>query len=256
MKRLYLLQHLVARDLKVRYKNSMLGFVWTLLNPLLMLVVLTMVFSHLFKFESIVNYPVFVLSVLLPWNFFSQGVVQSTNSVVSSGGLIRKIYVPKTIFPAAVVTSGLVNFLFALVPMSVLFLLLGGRATPALLFLPVSITVLFVFTLGIGMTVSAFNVLFRDTQHITEVGMSMLFYLTPIVYPLSINGKAFGPEGLRSILRFNPMVYMVESFRLPIYEGTIPSPTHFGIFLSCAILSLAAGLAVFRSLDEKMIYRL
>ncbi|MHC5036755.1 MAG: ABC transporter permease [Planctomycetota bacterium] len=251
----FLVINLVLKDLKIRYKRSVLGFLWTMLNPLLMMIVLSVVFTLILRFQ-IENFPIFLISVLLPWNFFAQTLVQSTQSVVQSGGLIRKIYLPKSIFPLTAVTSGLVNFLFALVPLAVLMAVFRAPFTPALLILPVSIVVLYIFTLGGALFLSGLAVFFRDIDHITGVVIQMLFYLTPIIYPLTINGKHFIPEEYQIYFKFNPMVYMVHAFREPVYSGTLPSAKHFLIYVGCALASLLIGWIVFRALERRMIHHL
>src|SRR4029078_12929621 len=138
---------LVSRELKVRYRRSSIGFLWTMLQPLLMMLVLVVVFSALFRFE-LHNYPVYALSGILFWNFFSQSIVASMNSLRGNAQLLQKLPVPKAVFPIATVISGVVNLLFALVPLFVLLLVTGHPLTPSLLFLPVSILIAALFTLG------------------------------------------------------------------------------------------------------------
>jgi len=249
-----LISNLVMKDLKIRYKRSFLGFLWTMLNPLLMMLVLSVVFSHIFRFRQIENYPIFLISALLPWIFVSQTLVNSTQSVLLGGGLIRKIYIPKAIFPLTTTTSGLVNYLFSLLPLGILMAIFGVRFTPALLFLPVAVFVLYFFILGGALFLSALNVFFRDVNHITGIVMQMMFYLTPIIYPLQ--GADFIPERYHFYFKLNPFFYVVKAFRDPVYYGRLPEPKYALMFVLVSLLTLVVGWAVFHHLEKRMIHSL
>ncbi|HYG65129.1 MAG TPA: ABC transporter permease [Thermoanaerobaculia bacterium] len=239
---------LVARDLKVRYRRSALGFLWTMLQPLLMMLVFYAVFSALFRF-SIPNYEVYALAGVLFWNFFSQSIVSSMNSLRGNAQLLKKLPVPKIVFPLATVLSGVVNLLLALVPLLLIMLITGGLASlkPALLFLPVSILLAALFTLGAGLLLAPLAVFFSDVLELIGVLLSVVMYLTPIFYP-----KEILPESLRWVVRFNPVRSILEVFRDPIYQGEVPPLTHLSVCIVIAILALVIGAVAFRRSSDRI----
>jgi len=222
---------LVRRDLRTRYRRSLLGFSWTMLQPLATMTVLHVVFSSLFRF-NVQNYPVYVLAGLLFWNFFSQSIVVSMNSLRSNAGLIQKLPVPKAVFPVAAILSGLINLAFALVPLLVILVVTGHRLKPALLFLPVAIAIAALFTLGAGLLLSPLAVFFMDVVEMIGLLLQLVMFLTPIMYPMAIL-----PERWHWIVRFNPVRSILEVFRDPIYYGKIPPLSHLTV-----AFALAAGL--------------
>ena len=244
---------LVARDLKVRYRRSAIGFVWTMLQPLLMMLVLRTVFSTLFQAKSAevpTNYAVFVLAGLLFWNFFSQSIVASMNSLRGNAQLLQKLPVPKMVFPLATVLSGLVNLLLALVPLFLILIVTGHPLRPSLFFLPVSILLVALFTLGAGLLLAPLAVFFSDVVELVGMLLMMLMYLTPIIYP-----KDIVPADWRWIVRFNPIRSILEVFRDPIYQGEIPPLSHLAVAVTIAVLALAIGGFVFsRSSDRIPFY--
>ncbi len=172
---------LVARELKVRYRRSTIGFLWTMLQPLLMMGVYDLVFSNLFK-APIPDYAIYALAGILFWNFFSQSIVSSMNSLRGNAQLLQKLPVPKAVFPLATVLSGLLNLLFALVPMLLILLITRHALSWSLLFLPVSILLAGVFTLGAGLLLSPLAVFFHDVVELIGVLLTLLMYLTPLFY--------------------------------------------------------------------------
>ena len=237
---------LVARDLKVRYRRSAIGFVWTMLQPLLTMLVLQLVFSTIFRFQ-ITNYPVYALSGILFWNFFSQSIVASMNSLRGNASLIAKMPVPKEVFPLATVIAGVVNLLLALVPLFAILLVTGHPVRPAVLFLPLSIVLAALFTLGVGLLLSPMAVFFHDVVELVGVVMTMLMYLTPVFYPMAIL-----PEKLRWVVRFNPVRSVLEVFRDPIYLGKVPPLSHLSVVLAIVVLSLVVGSLFFRRSSDRI----
>lgn len=237
---------LVARELKVRYRRSTIGFLWTMLQPLLMMLVFQVVFSHLFRFP-IPDYPVYALAGILFWNFFSQSIVSSMNSLRGNAQLLQKLPVPKAVFPLATVISGVVNLLFALVPMAAILLATQHRLHPALLFLPVSILLATLFTLGAGLLLSPLAVFFSDTVELIGVLLTLLMYLTPLFYPM-----AALPERVRWVVRFNPVRSILEVFRDPIYYGKVPPLSHLSVCLAIALVALALGGWAFRKSSDRI----
>jgi ABC-2 type transport system permease protein len=242
-----LVRALVARELKVRYRRSAIGFVWTMLQPLLTMLVLQTVFSSIFRGFSITNYPVYALSGIMFWNFFSQSIVSSMNSLRGNAQLLQKLPVPKAVFPLANVISGVVNLCFALVPLFIILIATGHPLTPALLFLPVSIFLAALFTLGAGLLLSPLAVFFSDVVELIGVILSLLMYLTPVFYP-----KEIVPEHLRWVVRFNPIRSILEVFRDPIYQGEVPPLSHLGVCVGIAILALVLGSWVFRRSSDRI----
>jgi ABC-2 type transport system permease protein len=250
VKKLYqhsdLIWYLVLRDLRVRYRRSTLGLIWTMLQPLMMMMVMYIVFSHVFRFD-VYRYPVYVLAGILFWNFFQQSVVASMNSLRANAGILQKLPVPKAVFPVATVLSGVVNLCLALVPLLVILLATGQPLQPALLFLPVSIILAAMFTLGAGLLLSPLAVFFSDVVELVGVVLMLLMYLTPIFYPVSIV-----PERFRWLVRYNPVRSVLEVFRDPIYYGKIPPLPHVTVTLVIALLALLIGALAFRKSSDRI----
>jgi ABC-type polysaccharide/polyol phosphate export permease len=240
---------LVSRELKVRYRRSAIGFTWTMLQPLLMMLVLQVVFNSLFRFRlDYGNYPVYALSGILFWNFFSQSIVASMNSLKGNSPILRKLPVPKEVFPLATVISGVINLVFALVPLMLILLVTHHPITPALLFLPVSILLAALFTLGAGLLLSPLSVFFSDVVELIGVLLSILMYLTPIFYPMKIlEGSRYRP-----LVRFNPVRSILEVFRDPIYLGKVPPLSHLSVCFGIALAALVIGGIAFRRSSDRI----
>ena len=241
-----LLRNLVVRDIKVRYKRSVLGFAWMMLNPLISMIVFSVIFREIFNMEQ--DYPLYVISALLFYNFFSLGSAQGLNSVVNASGLIRKVSVPKAIFPLASVLANLVNFGLSLVPLAAVMIFTGARITPALLVLPVAVAAAFMFTYGVALALAAMNVFYRDVRWFYDSALLLLFYMTPIIYPAKVV-----PEQFRFLLAWNPLTWLLELFRAPIYEGRSPSGREMAVGLGLALGTLALGWAVFHRYEDQFI---
>jgi ABC-2 type transport system permease protein len=237
---------LVARELKVRYRRSVIGFVWTMLQPLLMMLVFYLVFSKLFRF-NLPHYPVYALAGILFWNFFSQSIVASMNSLRGNAPLLQKLPVPKAVFPLATVISGVVNLVFALLPTLVIVIVLEHSLSPALLFLPVSILLVGLFTLGAGLLLSPLAVFFSDVVELVGVLLTVLMYLTPIFYPMAIL-----PDKVRWVVRFNPLRSILEVFRDPIHYGKVPPLEHIAVSIVIATVALALGAFAFRRSSDRI----
>ncbi len=243
-----LVRALVARELKVRYRRSAIGFLWTMLQPLLTMLVLQLVFSHIFAIRlTYGNYPIFALAGILFWNFFSQSIVASMNSLRGNAQLLQKLPVPKAVFPLATVISGVVNLVFAMVPLLAILLITGHPIRPALLFLPISIFLVALFTLGAGLLLSPVAVFFSDVVELIGVLLMLLMYLTPVIYPIEIV-----PENIRWVVRYNPIRSILEVFRDPIYQGEVPPLSHFAVCLVIAVLAFVLGAWVFRKSSDRI----
>ena len=237
---------LVARDLKVRYRRSTIGFLWTMLQPLLTMMVLSAVFSTLFRFQK-PNYSVYALAGIMFWNFFSQSITTSMNSLKGNAHLLTKLPVPKAVFPIATVIAGVINLLLAMVPLFAILLVTGHKIGLSVLFLPVSILVAALFTLGAGLLLSPLAVFFHDTIEMIAVILTLLMYLTPVFYPMEI----VPPRYLWAV-RFNPVRSVLEVFRDPIYNSKVPPITHLSVALGVTALALVLGIVAFRRSSDRI----
>lgn len=239
---------LAMKELRVRYKRSVLGFVWALLNPLLMMIVLTLVFGTIMRF-SIDHYAIFLLSMLLPWTFFTQALTYSVESVVGNADLLKKVHIAKVVFPVAAVVSNIVNFLLSLIPLALLVLVLRFPLHWTWIYLPVPMLGLFLFTLGTSLFLAAINVFFRDISHIIQIILSAWFYFSPIIYSLD-----FIPAKHRWLFKLNPMLYVLNGFRLSIYYGLLPQFTSVAMSLACGVAAVLIGYGVFRRYQESFVF--
>lgn len=245
-----LLVQLVRRDILTRYKRSVLGVAWTMLNPLGTMLVMTIAFSYAFR-ANIDNYPAFVLSGLVGWNFFSQTTNAITHHLVWGGDLFKRIYIPRTAFAVSAIGTGLVNVALSLVPLVVVMLLTGVPLSPALFFLPIPVLLLAMFALGVGLLISTIAVYFADVAEMYQIVLTAWFYLTPVIYPSS-----YLPEPYQSWLQLNPLVHFVQVFRAPIYEGRIPSGTELLVSGVLALVTLLLGWFVFTKKSDDFAYRI
>jgi ABC-type polysaccharide/polyol phosphate export permease len=241
---------LAMKELHVRYKRSTLGFLWSLLNPLMTMVILTLVFSTVMG-SGISHFSVFLISALLPWTFLSQSLSYAVESIVQNSDLLKKIYVPKSVFPVAAIVSNLVNFLLSLIPLALLLLVLRFPFHRTLLLLPVPLAGLVLFALGFGFFCAAANVYFRDVSHILQIVLSAWFYMSPIIYSLDMV-----PQRYRLLFRLNPMLYILNGFRLSIYWGQLPKLPSVGMSLAVGIVALLLGYGFFRRVEDSLVYYL
>lgn len=241
------LQELVKRDLKVRYKRSVLGIFWTMLNPLLMMGITTIVFSNLFR-TTIGNFPIYVLSGYVVWTFFSQSTVSASSSILDSAGLTRKVYVPPALFPLASVVSAVVNLVLAMLPLAFLMAVTSGPFSWALLILPLSILVLSVFSFGLGLFLAACAVFFRDTVYTYQVLLVAWMYLTPLFYPDSII-----PQRWQLIVYLNPVYHLVKLFRAPIYQAALPDPMDIAFAVGSSVVVAVFGWWFFETTRKQFV---
>jgi ABC-2 type transport system permease protein len=240
-----LLVELVHRDLTIRYKRSVLGFFWTMLHPLLLMLIFVVIFASLFRGRA-PHYETYFLSAYVAWNFFAQTVLTAMASVAWNGPLMKRVRVPPSIFTLSVVVSGLVNLGLSLIVLFAIMLVVGAPLHGALWFLPVSLTLVGIFTFGVSLALAAVSVFFGDVREMVQAGMPALMYLTPIIYPVSIV-----PERYRWPLKLNPLAYIVEIVRAPIYYGILPSQTTLLLAVVISFGSLMMGWMVFRHLAPR-----
>jgi len=242
-----LIKELVVRDLKVKYRRSALGYIWSILNPLLMMVVVTTVFSYMFRFD-IENYPIYLLSGQLMYNFYSESTNFAMNSIISNASLIRKVHVPKYIFPLAKVLSSFVNLLFSLVAIVLVLVITRTPVTPAFFLFPIPLFYALLLSMGVGLIISVLTVYFRDMLHLYGIFLTALMYFTPIFYPTS----ALPPFVLR-LIKLNPLYHLVGMFRDVFLYGNFPTLKAHLICLGIGIAVTLLGLFIFKKKQDNFI---
>ncbi len=240
-----LLYFLVWRELKVRYKQTALGAVWALLQPLLTMLIFTLIFGRLAKMPSdSIPYPVFAFSALVPWTFFANGLSQSSASLVNSSNLITKVYFPRLAIPVASVLSGLGDFAIAFAFLLLMMIFYKVPVSWRAVYVPLFLTLAIVTTLAVGMWLSAMNVKYRDVRHTVPFLTQFWMFATPIVYPVSL---IKGPW--RTVYGLNPMVGVVEGFRWSLLGGTMPGPELITSVVTALVL-FVSGAYYFRRMES------
>jgi lipopolysaccharide transport system permease protein len=250
-----LIQNLVSRELKARYRGTVLGFFWSFFNPLLLMTVYTVVFGFIIRprdpaFDgSPWRYALYLFCGVLPWTWFSSTLLESANVLMVNGNLIKKILFPAEILPVVTVTSNLINFLFGLPILFIFIPLFGKSFTPYILFLPAVVLVQYIFSLGLSLLISALTVHFRDIKDILSNFITFWFFSTPIVYSL-----AMGPIGksgvLRTLLNLNPMTHIIGGYQSCLFYGELIHWKKLGITLLVGLLMLWLGYTVFDRLRD------
>ena len=242
-----LLIEFVERDIKTRYRRSILGLLWTLLNPLLTMIVMTVVFSTLFR-SNIENFPVYILSGYTIYNFFSESTNSAMNSVIGGSSLIKKVYIPKYLFPLSKVLSTVVNLIASFIALLLVMLFTKTTVTANVLLIIFPMLYLFLFSLGIGMILSSLALFFRDIIHLYGVLLTLWMYLTPLFYPLEIL-----PAWTKVIVQINPLTSIIEYTRLITLYGAIPPLELNLICMIPGVISCAFGLWIFYNTQDKFI---
>ena len=245
-----LLWHFSVTDLKVRYKNSALGFFWSFLEPLLLLIILSLVFTHVFSFD-IENYPLFLLANLILWNAFSRSSNFGLNSFLARAGILSKIYFPREIVVISAVLTAFMMFIFELVVFFMFIVAFQFVPTITLAFIPVPLIILFTLTLGISFALSVTNVFFRDMQSIWTIILQAGFFLTPIIYNLEML-----PDFLQNILYFSPLVQIFEMFHNSILYNQLPTSFELTYTILTSIGILLIGYLIFYKYQAKAIEEL
>jgi len=241
---------MVRRDVVTRYKRSVLGVAWTMLSPLGMMVILSIVLSQLMP--TVPGYPAYILSGLVAWNFFSQSTTIAMEYLIDGGKLLRLIYLPPSAFVITGVGTGLVNLILSLAPLLIVTVAIGLPLRWSLLVLPLSILILACFSLGVALIVSTLAVYFRDTSAMYQLILTGLMYLSPVFWPVNLLNPTF--RFWLSLL--NPMYVLVRIFRMPIYDGTVPGWGELLPAAGLALLVLLLGWTIFSKKSDEFAYRI
>jgi lipopolysaccharide transport system permease protein len=236
---------LVKKDFKIRYRHSALGFIWSLLNPLSTMTILTLVFSLLLK-SDIQNFPVFLLSALLPWRFFSIGTMQATGTIAGNPSLVKKIYLPRYVLVLTNNLASFISFLMEFAALLPIMIALGMMVTPYMLLLPVIMIIEFLMVLGISLALASLSVFYRDFYQIWEIALQLGFFFSPIFYDAKII-----PERYRFYYSLNPVTRIIESTRKILFYNTLPAAFDIVAPLLIALLLLIVGYTIFRRLEPR-----
>lgn len=245
-----LIYFLTWRDLKVRYKQTVIGVAWIIIQPVISMVVFNFLFGQLLNVPSGgVPYPIFSYAALLPWNYFAGALQRSSTSLVGSANLISKVYFPRMTIPISGILSGFVDFLVSFVVLIVLMIIYKITPTSAIVYLPLFLLLAAITALGFGLWLSALNVRFRDVGHLVPFLIQIWMYVTPVIY-----GSDLIPEQFRFLLGFNPMTGVVEGFRWALLgnnlaDAAAPGPL-FGISIAISLIVLISGTIFFRSTER------
>ena len=246
----FLLEQLIARDFKVKYKRSVLGVLWSLLNPILMMCVMAVVFTNVFRFSTPgVNYLAYLLTGLTYFNYFSESTNLAMSSVVGNFSLINKIYIPKYIFPLSKCLFVGINFLLTLIPLYAVIILTGTGINIYHLLLPISFVFLFLFTLGMGMILATISVFLRDMFYIYGIVLTIMTYFTPIMYDISMLDPI-----IQKVLKLNPLYHYITFARTIILYDQVPSLRSFVICGASCLIVFIAGVIIFKKNQDKFIY--
>ena len=242
-----LLSELVARDIKIKYRRSILGVSWTLLNPLCMMAVLSVVYMNLFKF-AVDNFPLYLLCGQLVFNFFSESTTSSMGAIISNSALIKKVYMPKYLFVLSRVVSSVINLGASFCALIVVMVVTRAELHWTVLLAWIPLVILIVFSVGMGLLLAALTVKFRDIMHLYSVFVTALMYLTPVIYPMNIL-----PEWLAKIVLLNPLTSMVMMFRDTIMYNSLPDLVSLIISGVEAVIMMAIGMWVFYKNQDEFI---
>ncbi|MBI6873582.1 ABC transporter permease [Clostridium aciditolerans] len=242
-----LIWKLTVKDLKVKYKRSFLGIAWSLLNPLLTMIVLTIVFQSIFRF-NIANFPVYLISGQVLFNFFSESTNLAMSSIFRDGQLIKKVYIPKYIFPISKVLFSFINMSISLIAIFLVCILTGVKLTYAAILAPLGLIYIAIFSMGFGLMLCSIGVFFRDLEHIYSVILTIWSYLTPVFYPINII-----PQKYIIFILYNPMYYFIDYFRQTILYGNVPTLQLNLVCLACSVIMFIIGLYIFYKSQDKFV---
>lgn len=259
---LYLLQQLVIRDFKVKYKRSVLGVLWSVLNPLFTMLIMYVVFSSFFNVKSagIKNYSVYLLSGIVLFNFFSEATNLSLGAIVGNFDLLTKVYMPKYIFPLSKILSSGLNFVFSLVALYIIVIVQACFGLVPFnwtnLLIPFDLICMLIFCIGLGLVLSTLTVYFRDMYYIWGVVLTAWMYFTPIMYSFDLiqtSGRSWAPLVV-TLMKCNPLYQYINFARVILLKGVVPTYSQFLIIFSISLVMLLVGVLFFRSKQDKFIY--
>jgi ABC-type polysaccharide/polyol phosphate export permease len=250
-KRQFLIRLLIRQQLVLRYRRTIFGYLWTLMNPLLTMGASTIIFGTLFK-ADIKTFAVYLFAGFIPWNCFNNILIQTSNSLLANEGLMKKIAVPKAVFPVAVSISVLIDSFLSFFALFLLMLLIQPLFSWALVFIPVAFLLIYFFSLGIALILSVLTVYFRDLQYVITILLQVFFFFTPVVYKIDSLGNGL----VAKAMSLNPLNIFIELMRLPIVDQVFPSFSTVMIALLLTVFSFALGLYVFKKYENILIYRL
>lgn len=242
-----LLYELTTRDIKVKYRRSILGLLWTVLNPLLMMLILCFVFSQLFRFD-IENYAIYVLSGQVIFNYFQISTTDAMMSILNNGTLIKKVYIPKYMLVLVKILSGTVYLLASFAALLIVMGITGNRIRGTVIFFIIPFLCLILFSLGMGLLLASMTVKFRDIMHLYGVFCTALFYITPIIYPFSIL-----PDYMKKVVYYNPLTAIMDVFRVVVVEGQIPQIERVIYSILISVGMFLVGRTVFKKRQNSFI---
>lgn len=245
MKYFVFLKEIVKRDIKRKYYKSALGVVWTVLNPLLSMLVMTFIFSTLFR-RNVDNFPIYLLSGSTMFGFINGSGRQGLNAILGNSGYIRSIYIPKYIFVLSSVVQSFVDYMFSLIALFLVMLITGAPFSPYLAFLPVVFALAFMFALGLAFILATYGTFFRDLHHLYGIFSTLWLYLSAIFYPITIV-----PAAYRFVFDINPMIHYISLMRSICHQGVMPSEKTLIIATCFSVLFLTFGVSVFKSKENK-----
>ncbi len=250
-----LINQLVMRDIKTKYRRSVLGLLWTVLNPLLMMTVLSIVFSYFFsRYGDVENFPVYLLCGQVIFNFFNESTSIAMGSIVHSGELIKKVYVPKYLFPITKVMSSGVNLMSSMIALVIVMVATRSKVTPTVLLAVFPLLYVLLFSTGVSLFLSAAAVSFRDLMHLYSILTTAWMYLTPVIYPMSILDGA--PRWAVFIIQANPLTAFIKIFRAVVLDGvTAPWILHVQSIIWC-VIALTVGSIVFKKSQDQFILKI
>ncbi len=235
----------IKKEFRGKYKKSFLGVLWSFLNPLFQLLIYALVFPFILK-NNVDNYVIFLIIALMPWNFFNMTILQSTASIVTNGGIIKKVYFPREILPISTATSNLLNFLITNIIVFAALLISGIGIGKSVLVLPIIIIIQYILLLGLAFIFSSITVYVRDIEYLLNVFMMLMFYLCPIVYSADMI-----PDELLLIFKINPMFHIINYYRTILYDKQIPNMGNVFILFMICLLVLILGYLIFQKCKKR-----
>ena len=245
-----LLKNNVKKEVRGRYKNSILGVMWTFLNPLLQIAVYAMIFPYILKQQQ-PYYLIFVCVGLIPWSFFTTTIIQSTNTIIGNANIVKKVYFPREILPLSVVLSGAINFLIAAIIIIAFCIGVGKGITWHIVIFPVILLLQMILQLAISFVLAAVTVYIRDVEHFVQIVLMLMFYATPIVYSTAtLDASTKTAQFMKQIILSNPMTAIIEGYRSIFYTQTLPDFKNIGIWYIVSMVLLVVGWLIFKKLQK------